>query len=125
LGSEVAATLGRADVGQTVVVKDGHVLALEAVEGTDACIRRGAALGGRGVVVVKRLKPGQDERFDLPAVGPGTLDVMADVGARVLAVEAGKTLLLEVEKLFAAAERAGITLWGLEPSSGATTTPAG
>jgi DUF1009 family protein len=125
LGSEVAATLGRADVGQTVVVKDGHVLALEAVEGTDACIRRGAALGGRGVVVVKRLKPGQDERFDLPAVGPGTLDVMADVGARVLAVEAGKTLLLEVEKLFAAAERAGITLWGLEPLSGATTTPAG
>jgi UDP-2,3-diacylglucosamine hydrolase len=115
LGSEVAAALGRADVGQTVVVKDGHVLALEAVEGTDACIRRGASLGGRGVVVVKRLKPGQDERFDLPAVGPGTMDVMAEVGARALAVEAGKTFLLEVERLLKAADRAGITLLGLPP----------
>jgi UDP-2,3-diacylglucosamine hydrolase len=113
LGSEVAAALGRADVGQTVVVKDGHVLALEAVEGTDACIRRGASLGGRGVVVVKRLKPGQDERFDLPAVGPATLEVMAEVGARALAVEAGKTLLLDGKQLLAAADRAGITLVGL------------
>ncbi len=114
LGSEVAAALGRADVGQTVVVKAGHVLALEAVEGTDACIRRGAALGGRGVVVVKRLKPGQDERFDLPAVGPLTLQVMAEVGARALAVEAGKTLLLEAERLVAEADKAGISLLGLE-----------
>jgi UDP-2,3-diacylglucosamine hydrolase len=115
LGSEVAAALGRADVGQTVVVKGGHVLALEAVEGTDACIRRGAALGGKGVVVVKRLKPGQDERFDLPAVGPLTLRVMAEVGARALAVEAGKTLLLEIETLLAEADKAGISLVGLEP----------
>ncbi len=114
MGSEVAAALGRADVGQTVVVKDGHVLALEAVEGTDACIRRGASLGGRGVVVVKRFKPGQDERFDLPAVGPGTVDVMAEVGARVLAVEAGKTLLLEADRLLATAERARITVLALE-----------
>jgi UDP-2,3-diacylglucosamine hydrolase len=117
LGSEVAAALGRADVGQTVVVKDGHVLALEAVEGTDACIRRGAALGGRGVVVVKRLKPGQDERFDLPAVGPKTLQVMVDVGARALAVEAGKTFLLEPERLLPAADKAGISLVGLEPKA--------
>jgi UDP-2,3-diacylglucosamine hydrolase len=105
-------------------VKDGHVLALEAAEGTDACIRRGAALGGRGVVVVKRLKPGQDERFDLPAVGPLTLDVMADVGARVLAVEAGKTLLLEGEKLLAAAEQARITVWGMEPAAARATETA-
>jgi DUF1009 family protein len=117
LGSEVAAALGRADVGQTVVVRDGHVLALEAVEGTDACIRRGAALGGRGVVVVKRLKPGQDERFDLPAVGLRTLEVMAEVGARVLAVEAGKTFLLDTEALLAAADRAGISLVGVETGS--------
>jgi DUF1009 family protein len=95
------------------------VLALEAVEGTDACIRRGASLGGRGVVVVKRLKPGQDERFDLPAVGPGTVGVMAEVGARVLAVEAGKTLLLEGDQLLAAADRAGISVIGLGPESGA------
>jgi len=99
-----------------VVVKDGHVLALEAVEGTDACIRRGAALGGKGVVVVKRFKPGQDERFDLPAVGPLTLQVMVEVHARVLAVEAGKTLLLEADRLLPEADRAGVTLLGLEPS---------
>ncbi len=115
LGGEVAAALGRADVGQTVVVKDGHVLALEAVEGTDACIRRGALLGGPGVVVVKCLKPGQDERFDLPAVGPATLDVMAEVGARALAVEAGKTFLLEAERLVAVADKAGITVVAVEP----------
>lgn len=110
LGEEVAQALGRADVGQTVVVKDGHVLALEAVEGTDAAIRRGASLGGRGVVVVKRSKPGQDERFDLPAVGPATIAVLAEVGAGALAVEAGKTLLLETEILLRDAGRAGITV---------------
>jgi len=70
-------------------------------------------------VVVKRLKPGQDERFDLPAVGPGTLDVMAEVGARVLAVEAGKTLLLEAERLVATAERAGITVLAVESAPAA------
>jgi len=97
-------------VGQTVVVKDGHVLALEAVEGTDAAIRRGASLGGPGVVVVKRSKPGQDERFDLPAVGPATIAVLAEVGASVLAVEAGKTLLLETAQLLNDAGRAGISV---------------
>jgi DUF1009 family protein len=110
LGEEVARALGRADVGQTVVVKNGHVLALEAVEGTDACIRRGAALGGAGVVVVKRSKPGQDERFDLPAIGPGTIEVLREVGARVLSVEAGRTLLLEGDRLLRAAEAAGIAV---------------
>ncbi|HXX31997.1 MAG TPA: UDP-2,3-diacylglucosamine diphosphatase LpxI [Myxococcaceae bacterium] len=125
LGTEVAAALGRADVGQTVVVRSGHVLALEAVEGTDACIRRGAALGGRGVVVVKRLKPGQDERFDLPAVGPGTVEVLAEVGARALAVEAGKTLLLDAGRLLGLAERAGISVVGVEPSAGAALRPPG
>ena len=110
LGEEVVTLLGRADVGQTVVVKNGHVLALEAVEGTDACIRRGAELGGPGVVVVKRSKPGQDERFDLPAVGPGTVEVLSEVGARVLALEAGKTLLLEGDRLVALANQGGITL---------------
>jgi len=110
LGEEVVTLLGRADVGQTVVVKNGHVLALEAVEGTDACIRRGAELGGPGVVVVKRSKPGQDERFDLPAVGPGTLEVLRSVGGRVLALEAGKTLLLEGDRPLALANEAGISL---------------
>ncbi len=121
LGEEVATLLGRADVGQTVVVKNGHVLALEAVEGTDACIRRGAELGGPGVVVVKRSKPGQDERFDLPAVGPATLEVLRAVGARVLAVEARKTLLLEGDRLLALAREAGITL--VARSGAAASTP--
>ena len=124
LGEEVATLLGRADVGQTVVVKNGHVLALEAVEGTDACIRRGAHLGGPGVVVVKRSKPGQDERFDLPAIGPGTLEVLHAVGGRVLAIEAGKTLLLESDRLLALANQNGITLVGRRSSSQAASAPA-
>lgn len=113
LGREVATLLGQADVGQTVVVRDGNVLALEAVEGTDEAIRRGGKYGGAGAVVVKRCKPGQDLRFDLPAVGPRTLEVMREVGARVLALEVGKTVLLETPELFAAAEKAGITLIGV------------
>ena len=113
LGAEVARLLGRADVGQTAVIKGGHVLALEAVEGTDETIRRGARLGGAGVVVVKVSKPGQDERFDLPAVGTKTLDVMRDCRASVLAIEGGRTLLLDAAQLFAEAERAGISVVGV------------
>lgn len=112
LGREVAELLGRADVGQTVVVRNGHVLALEAVEGTDETIRRGGRLGGAGAVVVKRCKPGQDLRFDLPAVGPRTLQVMQEVGARVLALQAGHTLLLEAPVLLRRAEAASITVVG-------------
>lgn len=113
LGREVARLLGQADVGQTVVVRNGHVLALEAVEGTDEAIRRGGRYGGPGAVVVKRCKPGQDLRFDLPAVGPRTLEVMQEVGAKVLALEAGRTVLLDAPALFQEAERAGITLLGI------------
>jgi DUF1009 family protein len=113
LGAQVALSLGRADVGQTVVVKDGAVVAVEAVEGTDEAIRRGGRLGGKGAVVVKRVKPGQDLRFDLPAAGPVTLEVMREVSARVLAVEAGRTVLLEAEKLFRLADRLGISVVGM------------
>lgn len=113
LGREVATLLGQADVGQTVVVRDGHVLALEAVEGTDEAIRRGGRLGGKGAVVVKRCKPGQDLRFDLPAVGPHTLEVMDEVGARVLALEVGRTVLLDAPELFAGAEARGISIVGV------------
>ncbi len=114
LGREVAALLGQADVGQTVVVREGHVLALEAVEGTDETIRRGGRLGGKGAVVVKRCKPEQDLRFDLPAVGPRTLEVMEEVGASVLALEAGRTVLLEAPALFAGAESRGISIVGVK-----------
>ncbi|ATB38105.1 hypothetical protein CYFUS_003531 [Cystobacter fuscus] len=113
LGREVATLLGQADVGQTVVVRQGHVLALEAVEGTDEAIRRGAKYGGTGAVVVKRCKPGQDLRFDLPAVGPRTLDVMKEVGATVLALEVGKTVLLDAPELFRKADTVGISLVGV------------
>lgn len=113
LGREVATLLGQADVGQTVVVRQGHVLALEAVEGTDEAIRRGARYGGAGAVVVKRCKPGQDLRFDLPAVGPRTLDVMKEAGANVLALEVGKTVLLDAPELFRKADAEGISLVGV------------
>jgi DUF1009 family protein len=118
LGVEVATLLGRADVGQAVVVKGGHVLALEAVEGTDEAIRRGGRYGGAGAVVVKLCKPGQDERFDLPAVGTRTLDTMQEVGATVLAVEAGRTLLLDPGSVLAEATRRGLTVLGLAPRAG-------
>lgn len=118
LGMEVAGLLGRADVGQTVVVKNRHVLALEAVEGTDETIRRGAKLGGKGVMVVKRCKPEQDERFDLPAVGEGTLTVMREVGATALVLEAGRTLILDGEAFLGAATRLGISVQGLRPDAG-------
>lgn len=117
LGWEIAGLLGQADVGQTVVVKGGHVLALEAVEGTDEAIRRGGRLGGKGAAVVKRVKPGQDARFDLPAVGPRTLEVMDEVGARLLAIEAGRTLVLDAEALHERARRLGITVWGIDAAS--------
>jgi DUF1009 family protein len=109
----VAELLGRADVGQTVVVKKGQVLALEAIEGTDETVRRGARLGGAGAIVVKLSKPGQDQRFDLPTVGANTVAVMRECGANVLAVEAGKTILLDAPALLGQADRDRIALLGV------------
>lgn len=119
LGVDVATRLGTADVGQAVAVKGGVVLAVEAIEGTDATIRRAGELGGPGAVVVKRAKPGQDERFDLPTVGLVTLEVMREAGARVLAVEAGRTVVLDAERLFRTAEQLGITVVGVALAHGA------
>lgn len=112
LGLELARKLGALDVGQTVVLKDGIVVALEAIEGTDACIRRGGELAKKGAVVVKVAKPGQDMRFDVPAIGPATIAVMREVRAAVLVVEAGRTLILDEEELVAAADKAGIAVLG-------------
>jgi DUF1009 family protein len=114
LGLRVARTLGVHDVGQSVVVKAGAVLAVEAVEGTDAAIRRGAALGGRGAVAVKAAKPRQDLRFDVPAIGPRTLDLAVEVGLAAIGLEAHRTLVLERERTLAAARAAGIAVVGLE-----------
>lgn len=111
-GFQVAKALGSFDIGQTVVVRDHVVLAVEALEGTDAAVRRGGALA-RGACVVKVAKPGQDPRFDLPAIGPDTLAALDEAGAALLAVEAGETLLLERERLLEAADAAGVALLGV------------
>jgi UDP-2,3-diacylglucosamine hydrolase len=111
-GLAAARLLGEADIGQTVVVKRGVILAVEAVEGTDACIARGGALG-RGAMVVKARKPQQDERFDVPAIGPRTLESCAAAGCTALAVEAGTTLVLDRAELVERADRSGIAVEGI------------
>ncbi len=112
-GLRLARDVGRLDLGQTVVVKDGVAVAVEALEGTDACIRRGGELAREGAVVAKAVKPQQDRRFDLPAVGPDTVDVMHEAKARVLAVEAGATLVMDRDELLRRADRARIAVVGL------------
>ena len=112
-GWDVAHDIGRLDIGQCVVIKDRVVVAVEAVEGTDEAIKRGGQLAKAGAVVVKRCKPQQDMRFDLPAVGPRTIDVMSSVKASVLAVEAGRTIFLDREQLLEKARSAGIAVVGL------------
>jgi DUF1009 family protein len=112
-GLELARAIGRLDLGQTVVVKDRVGVAVEALEGTDACIRRGGELARDGAVVVKAVKPQQDRRFDLPAVGPGTVEAMRAARCAVLAVEAGATLVMDREELVRRADKAGIAVVGL------------
>ena len=112
-GRRVARTLAGLDLGQTVVIKDQAAVALEAMEGTDEVIRRAGRIAGPGTTVVKLAKPGQDMRFDVPVVGLGTLEAMGAAGAATLAVEAGRTLLLERERLLGLAEGQGIVVWGL------------
>jgi DUF1009 family protein len=111
LGLNVIRCIGSLDIGQSVVVKDGVVLAVEAIEGTDEAIRRGGKLGGPGVVVVKASKPTQDLRFDCPVVGLRTVEVMAQVEAAVLAIEANKTLMADKDKAVREAERTGIAIF--------------
>jgi DUF1009 family protein len=112
-GVRIATELGRLDLGQTVVVKDRAVVALEAMEGTDEAIARGARIAGPGVVVVKMAKPRQDMRFDVPVVGERTLQSLRDAKAAVLAVEAGKTLLLDKPAFLASAKEMGVAVVGV------------
>jgi DUF1009 family protein len=110
-GWQLAKELGRHDIGQTVVVKNRAPIALEAIEGTDECIRRAGRLcGSGGLVVVKVAKPQQDLRFDMPTIGVGTLQSLRAAGATVLAIEAGRTILVERPELIAFATRSGITI---------------
>ena len=111
-GYGMSKEIGRLDIGQTVVVKEQAVMAVEAIEGTDKAIKRGGKLAGDGAVVIKTAKPGQDLRFDVPAVGLSTIHAMIEVEAAVLAVEAGATLFLEKEEVIAQAEEAGIAVVG-------------
>lgn len=109
-GFQMAKEIGRLDVGQTVVVKNLAVMALEAIEGTDACIRRGGQLARGGAVVAKVAKPQQDRRFDVPAVGQTTIESMIEAGAKALVIEAGQTLLVEKAQVLQLAEANGITI---------------
>ena len=109
-GFMIAKELGRLDIGQTVVVKNRAVMALEAIEGTDACILRGGKLAGGGAVVVKVSKPNQDNRFDVPTVGKKTLEVMAEAGVTALAIEADKTLMVDRESVVTFANEKGIAI---------------
>ena len=113
LGFRVAKEIGRLGIGQTVVVKNRVVVAVEAVDGTDATIQRGGVLAHSGCVVVKVSKPQQDLRFDVPAIGADTVDNLHRVGGTVLAVEAGKTILLEKERLLRQADTHGISVVGV------------
>lgn len=112
-GKALARKLGECDIGQTVVVKDKVALAVEALEGTDETIRRGGALAKEGAVVVKMAKPKQDMRFDIPVVGPQTINSIKDARAGALAVETGKTLLIDKDIFLKRADDAAISIVGI------------
>ena len=113
-GWPIVKRLGESDVGQTVVVRKKAVMALEAIEGTDAAIRRGGELGGPGGCVIKAAKPSQDPRFDVPAVGLETLLSAAEVGIRTIAVEAGATLLIQRDAFLQEADRHDVAVVGVD-----------
>lgn len=113
-GLRAAKEVGRFDIGQSVVIRRGSVVAVEGIEGTDATIRRAGALVRGDLVVVKACKPAQDTRFDLPAVGLQTIHTMREVGGRVLAVEAGRTLMLDRDELLAAADGGDVAVVAVE-----------
>ena len=110
----VAKQLAALQVGQTVVVKDGSVVAVEAMEGTDAALRRGGQMARGGAVAVKVAKEGHDERFDLPCIGPDTVAVLQESGISALAVEAGKSIVLERDEVIRRAAEARIAIVALE-----------
>jgi DUF1009 family protein len=109
-GFEIAREVSRLDIGQTVIVKNGTVLAVEGFEGTNEAIKRGGALGGKNAIMVKVAKPTQDMRFDVPVIGVATVEVANEAHLRVIAIEAGRTLLLEKDALVEAAARLNISI---------------
>jgi DUF1009 family protein len=119
IGARVARELARLDVGQSVVVRCTVVVAVEALEGTDAMLRRAGQVGGPGGVLVKMGSPTQDRRFDLPVLGVQTIAVAREAGIACLAVEAGTTLLLDRVALIAAADAAGLAIVGIDAARSA------
>ena len=112
LGWKVAKEIARLDIGQTVIVKNGTIVAVEALEGTNETIRRGGALAREGAAMVKVAKPNQDMRFDVPIIGVETIRVAREAGLRVIAVEAGKTLFLQRDAIANLAGAASISIVG-------------
>ena len=111
-GYRVADRVAGMDVGQTIAVKSAAVVAVEAMEGTDAVVARAGQLAGAGVRIIKVAKPNQDMRFDVPVVGVATIEAMKAVGADVLSVDAGKTLMIDGDAIIRAADEAGICIVG-------------
>ena len=112
LGWKIAKEIARLDIGQTIIVKNGTVVAVEAFEGTNEAIKRGGALAREGAVMVKVAKPNQDMRFDVPVIGVETVRVAAEAKLRVIAIGAGKTLLLERDAVVDLANRSKISIVG-------------
>src|SRR6266849_891537 len=110
LGWKIAKEIARLDIGQTVIVKNGTIVAVEALEGTNDAIKRGGALARKGAIMVKVAKPNQDMRFDVPVIGIETIRIAAEAKLRVIAIEAGKTLLLERDAIVDLANRAEISI---------------
>jgi UDP-2,3-diacylglucosamine hydrolase len=110
LGWKIAKETARLDIGQTVIVKNGTIVAVEALEGTNDAIKRGGALARKGAVMIKVAKPNQNMRFDVPVIGVETIRVAAEAKLRVIAIEAGKTLLLERDAIVDFAGRSGISI---------------
>src|SRR4030095_5551769 len=109
-GLKIAKKISGLDIGQTVIVKDGTIVAVEAFEGTNDAIKRGGTLARKGAVMVKVAKPNQDMRFDVPVIGVETIRVAIEAKMRVIAIEAGRTLLLERDQIVDVAERARISI---------------
>lgn len=114
LGWEMAKQIGQLDIGQAVIVKDRAIVAVEAIEGTDELIKRSKKLCPSGAILVKVAKPKQDFRFDMPVVGPQTIQNLVEVKAAVLAVEAGATIIINLPEMTRIADENGIVFWGVK-----------
>jgi len=116
-GLHIAKQTSALDIGQSVVVRHGTVLAVEAFEGTNACIRRGGELGRRkNCMLVKVSKPGQDFRFDVPVIGPDTIETCAESGVSAIVIEAGRTLVLEFDRVAELSGALGVTVHAMAPA---------